>query len=211
MIKSQFANVVLVPVNFRVDIASQLWLVRNKLVDETANGFFTPVAVQCADESADFLILPNRIQITSKLPTVAEGLQEAASRMRRFIGAAGAALNPIQAVGLNAQIVLQADDLRGLERGYFSQGALLRSLSPERDLSFSASEDEASGKITTKVAYAKNVETGELGVSIDINSHVDVTAIEQVEEALYKVEAFAELCMTRAQLVQEDITNTGGV
>lgn len=211
MIKSQFANVVIVPVNFRVDIASQIWLVKNGLVKEESSGFFTPVAVQCEDDSVEVLVLPNRIQITSKLPSMTDALLDAAERMTRFIDVAGSALTPIEGIGVNCQVVLETDDLDGIRRVYFTDSGLLRASAEGRDLSFTLAETIALGRLTTKVQYAKHIETGEMGLVMDFNCHADAAESGQVLEFLGSVKDIAEICGDRVQVVRSDIAQQGGV
>lgn len=211
MIKSQFANVVIVPVNFRVDIASQIWLVKNGLVKEESNGFFTPVAVQCEDDSVEVLVLPNRIQITSKLPSMTDALHDSAARMTKFIEVAGSALTPIEGIGVNCQIVLEAEDSTGIQRAYFSNSGLLNASSEDRDLSFTLVETIALGRLTTKVQYAKHIETGETGLVLDFNCHADAAEASQVLDFLGRVKEVADMCNGRVELIKNDIAGQGGV
>lgn len=210
MIKSQFANIVIVPINFRVDVASQIWLVRNGLVKEESNGFFTPVAVQCEDDEVQVLVLPNRIQVMSKIESVTEGIRDAASRMSKFMAAAGGTLGQLEGIGANCQVVLDVTESATVERAFFRDSNLTRRASSERDLSLSVTENTASGSFTTKIQMGKHNESGEPGLVVDFNSHMEVSDASQALEFLGKVDEIAATCTDYIEMIKNDVANQGG-
>lgn len=211
MIKSQFANIVLVPINFRVDLASQIWLVKNGLVKEESNGFFTPVAVQCEDDEVQVLVLNNRIQIMSKIESVTEGIRDAASRMTKFMSAAGGTLGQLEGVGANCQVVLDVAEPGTIERAFFRDSNLSRRAGTNRELSLTVNEISASGSFTTKIQMGKHNDTGEPGLVIDFNSHADASDSSQVREFLSKVDEIAAVCTDYIDMIKSDVANQGGV
>lgn len=211
MIKSQFANIVVVPINFRVDVASQIWLVKNELVKEESNGFFTPVAVQCEDDEIQILILPNRIQIMSKIESVNEGIRDAANRMSKFVAAAGGALSQIEGVGANCQVVLDVAGSASIERAFFRDSGLMRCASSDRQVSLSIIETTTSGAFTTKVQMGKHHESGESGLLLDFNCHMEATDASQVNDFLAKAGEVATMCNDHVQTIKNDLANQGGV
>lgn len=204
MIEQQASNVVVIPLNARVDLFQQMWLVKHGLLEEEATGFFTPVAVQASDANCEILIMPNRVQIAGKGDLDA-AVEAATKRMSALITQAGSALSPFSGCGLNFQWVLRVEEaaLPSLERLFFCENPLFNAMSDARDAMFSVTERRDDVKVTTKLDYGRNKETGLTGIMVDLNFHSDAADADGVVEFIGRSAQIKALALERVSVIAE--------
>lgn len=206
MIEFNAINAVLVPVNARVDLFQQLWLVKNEIVSEAAKGIFTPVAVQCADDDIEVVILPNRIQVTAKAGTLGQQLALAVARLDRLIERAGSALVPYQGVGINAVAIVLGDSATSLESHFIRDNEYVADLAQSREFAITTREEAMGGSVVTKIERVKHVENSSVGVRFDFNFHRDATDLAQARLHFAAIDEISTTIEKRVALAERVIT-----
>ena len=209
MIVEHTANAVIVPANAQVGQLSQLWLFKQGIISEEGKGLFTPVAVQAADADVELLLLPNRLQIGVRRATYAEALPMAAERAQVLLQAAGdTVIGALAGVGLNVQVwwnlkgFASPDNL--LESKFFKDG-VLDHFTKDRQMGLSVIEQIDGVKITSKLDHARNVHSGEPGLALDINVHVDVVDIPSASAFLARTPEFVEAVSKRVDQIDSEV------
>lgn len=206
MIVSQHANVVVVPVNLRMDVFQQYWLIKNNIVREDANGFFTPVAVQCSDDDFEILILQDRIQVVSKNEDLAAGLELASHKMIDLLSAAGSAALPISGGGLNAQLAISGGNAKPEHlRAEFLNSELIDKGAEVASIGLNFAQKLGFGLVTTKLAFGVHAVTSEEAIIMDFNCHRELASIEELKALFSDASAFVKYCLGRVELVNSRI------
>ena len=210
MIVYQSANVVIVPVSAQIGQLNQLWLYKNGILSEDAQGIFTPVAVQATDADVELLLLQNRLQVQGRQPAFADALQLATTRAQLLINAAGSSvLGALTGVGLNVQLFWnqhgQSDPGTLLERAFLKEGTVVSRLSSDRKLGISIVEFIDGIKLTTKIEHAQNDRSGEPGIGMDANVHADLVDVSAVSAFLNRANEYANYIQERVALIENEI------
>jgi hypothetical protein len=109
MVELRNCNIVVVANNLNPSIFSQLWLVKNKIFNESdflPNSFFTQNAVSVNTENIQLLVVPERVQFTFNKTADNESLIN--NVLRKIINLLPQ--TPYTAVGFNFEIILEPRD-----------------------------------------------------------------------------------------------------
>lgn len=201
MIVERSFNVVVVPVNARVDLFQQLWLTKQGILDENSTGIFTPIAVQCSDSEIELLILTNRVQVRAK-SAAAEAIRMCVDRTLNLVHQSGSALMPISGCGINVDCVLTAGDGQhqvGIEEAMLKADAIPVDFVRPLTASVTTSETIGSLTINTSISALKHKESLKDGVAFNTNFHFDGESVEGLTEFFNRAEEFLGMVDARVQ------------
>lgn len=114
MIEKLQANAILLANQLNLSIFQQLWLVENEILSKDEFGleaFFSPMAVSVRNDLFDFLVIPDRVQVTAK------EIDKAGPIFERILSGIVKALphTPYTALGFNFQAILATESRDRLE------------------------------------------------------------------------------------------------
>lgn len=109
------SGAVLVAKSLNISIFQQVWLIEHGVINKdefSENTFFSPMAVNVPTPTFDFLVVPDRIQVTMK-----SNFDNAGELFTRTIGKIVATLphTPLTALGLNFNYILSLEDHQKFE------------------------------------------------------------------------------------------------
>lgn len=214
MIEEQSSNIVLVPVGAQIAQLNQLWLYKQGILGEDAQGLFTPVAVQAGDAELDLLLLPNRIQFTAKgQNSLRDGWSFAAERLRKLLDAGAPMVGPLTGLGLNAQAFWSTGDRSDgdtmIERALVPSEKLLGAFVQDRQMGLSVLERFDGIVLTTKIDSAKNMVTDQSGIGVDCNVHAELQDGATALNFLSRIDDLAARVEARFRAVEMAVLGGG--